>query len=119
MGIRMRVLAALVFVFAVFAGCSYYSQPSQENAQAHTTSGLRAGSGTIDSVGVLPHRRKDAPAATGGRSPDPNAYRLFIRMDSGCFQTVDTDNPTFMAGESIEISPDGRIQRISGTTLGR
>ena len=113
----MRVLAGLFVIFLFFAGCSYYTQPDQEEARAHTTSGLRTGSGTIDSVGVLPRGRQDAPAATGGRAPDPNAYRLFIRMDSGGFQTVDTDNSTFMAGEAVEITPDGRVQHVSGTGL--
>ena len=112
----MRVLAGLVFVFAVFAGCSYYTQPTEAEAQAHSTQHLIAGSGTIDSVGVLPHARKAPSAATGG-SADPNAYRLFVRMDSGGFQTVDTDSSSFMAGESIEITPNGRVQHVSGTTI--
>jgi hypothetical protein len=38
-------------------------------------------------------------------------------MDSGGFQTVDVDNSTFMAGEAVEITPDGRVQHISGTGL--
>jgi hypothetical protein len=42
-----------------------------------------------------------------------------LHMSSGGFQTVDVDNGTFMAGEEVEITPDGRVLRISGTTLNR
>jgi len=41
-----------------------------------------------------------------------------VRSGDG-FQTVDTDNPTFMPGEYVEITPDGRVLRISATTLNR
>ncbi|MGQ0651089.1 MAG: hypothetical protein ACT4P4_02290 [Betaproteobacteria bacterium] len=58
------------------------------------------------------------PAATGGsRAADPNAYRLYLMMDGGGFQTVDVDNSSFMAGEAVEILADGTVRRVSGTTL--
>jgi hypothetical protein len=38
-------------------------------------------------------------------------------MDVGGFQTVDIDDASFMAGQAVELTNDGRIVRVSGTTL--
>jgi hypothetical protein len=32
---------------------------------------------------------------------------------------VDVDNGTFMAGEAVELTNDGRVVRVSGTSLNR
>lgn len=106
---------ALAAVLSVAAACSYHSDPALEQAQTHAKP-HHTGTGTIQSIGVLRGGRKDAPAAAGGSS-DRNAYRLFLQMDSGGFMTVDVDNPTFMAGQSVEILADGTVRRVSGTTL--
>jgi hypothetical protein len=37
-------------------------------------------------------------------------------MDAGT-QSVDVDNSTFMPGEAVEVTADGRVRRISGTSL--
>jgi len=115
----MRAAAiTLAVVLSAAAACSYHSDPTLEQAQTHA-SPHHTGTGTIQSVGVLPRGRKESPAAVGGtsRAPDTNAYRLFLMMDSGGFMTVDVDNPTFMAGQSVEILADGTVRRVSGTTL--
>jgi hypothetical protein len=114
----MRAAAiALAAIISVVAACSYHSEPAQEQARTHAKP-FRTGTGTIQSVGVLRHGRKDAPAATGGsRSSDPHAYRLFLLMDSGGYATVDVDHAGFFAGESVEILADGTVRRVSGTTL--
>jgi hypothetical protein len=111
---------ALLLLFAALTGCSYWQDPGQAEGKAVSMSGVRPGYGRIESVGVLPGARRGAAAAGGGSNrPDPNAYRLSLHMSSGGFQTVDVDNGTFMAGEEVEITPDGRVLRISGTTLNR
>ena len=103
----------------MFAGCSYWQDPNQAEATIVGPGHFKAGSGTIDSVGVLPNANKN-PAATGsGQRPDPNLYRLSLRMDVGGFQQVDVDNGTFVAGEAVELTNDGRVLRISGTSLNR
>src|SRR4051794_13419988 len=97
----MRALVASTLV--LLAGCSIYDQPS--TAQGKVVSGAKfiPGSGVIDSVGVVSR----------------DTRRLYLRMDVGGFQTVDTDNPTFMAGEFVELTPDGRVVHVSGTTLNK
>ena len=115
----MRSYMALLFA-AITAGCSYFQDPSQAEATIVAPGNFQAGSGVIDSVGVLPNAnsRNTKRSSTGG-APDPNLYRLSLRMDGGGFQQVDIDNGTFMAGEAVELTNDGRVVRISGTTLNR
>jgi hypothetical protein len=38
-------------------------------------------------------------------------------MDAGGFQTVDIDSGRFIAGEAIELTNDGRVVRVSGTSF--
>jgi hypothetical protein len=38
-------------------------------------------------------------------------------MDGDGFQTVDIDSSRFLAGEAVELTNDGRVVRVSGTTL--
>jgi hypothetical protein len=38
-------------------------------------------------------------------------------MDGDGFQTVDVDSSRFLAGEAVELTNDGRVVRVSGTTL--
>jgi hypothetical protein len=82
--------------------------------------GVRPGVGDIEGVGVLPGAGQ--PSAAAGASVqgtgDPNAYRLYMRMAGGGSQSVDVDHAHFMAGERVQITEDGRVLRISGTTLG-
>jgi hypothetical protein len=114
----MRV--ARLFAALIVAGCSYFQDPAQEEATIVAPGHFLAGSGVIDSVGVLPNANSgNSKRSSTGRSPDPNLYRLSLRMDAGGFQQVDVDNGTFMAGEAVELTNDGRVVRVSGTTLNR
>jgi hypothetical protein len=104
----------------LLAGCSSVSDESVMEAHIIRPGNFKAGSGTIQSVGVLPRARPaDAPATadTTGKSPDRNLYRLYLHMDAGGFQTVDIDNSRFMAGEAVELTNDGRVVRVTGTSL--
>ena len=114
----MQVRTLLVCGLLALAGCSYWQDSSQAEASIVGPGNFRAGSGTVESVGVLTNARKSGSAAGGsGQKPDPNLYRLSLRMDVGGFQQVDVDNGTFIAGEAVELTNDGRVVRITGTSL--
>lgn len=115
----MQVRTLLLSAVVALAGCSHWQDPSQAEASIVGPGNFKAGSGVIDSVGVLANARKSgSPAAAGGgKRPDPSLYRLSLRMDVGGFQQVDVDNGTFVAGEAVELTNDGRVVRISGTSL--
>jgi hypothetical protein len=102
------VLAALL---TLLAACAHYDPPSAAEGKALSSAGIRPGYGYIDSTAVVPRARAAPSAAAGGSAPDRNAYRLFLRMDNGGSQLVDQDNPTFMVGERVQITADGRIMR--------
>lgn len=106
---HLAALAPLVML----AACTAYWDPAQEEANIISPGNFRAGSGEITQVGVLPNKR---PAEDG--SKDRNLYRLYLRMDPPAgTQSVDVDRGHFMAGEFVELTNDGRVVRISGTTL--
>ena len=112
----MRFALALL----ILVGCSSVSDESVAEATIISPGNFKAGSGTIQSVGVVPRARPaDAPvtADTKGKNPDRNLYRLYLHMDGGGFQTVDIDNSRFMAGEAVELTNDGRVVRVTGTSL--
>ena len=100
----MQVRSALLAL--ALAGCSTFQGGASPEGTIVTPGNFRAGSGTISSVAVV---RKD----------DKQLYRVALQMDNGGFQTVDVDNPAFMAGQAVELTNDGRIVLVSGTTLNR
>lgn len=104
----VRFRAPLLLCLA--AACSYVWDESTLEANIVRPGNFKAGSGVIESVGVL-------PGAGSGR--DPNLYRIFLRMDAGGFQAIDIDNSRFLAGEAVELTNDGRVVRVTGTTLNR
>jgi len=113
----MRIRAPLLLSI-LLAGCTYVSDASLLEANIVRPGNFIAGSGTIDSVGVVPGARQPGTGADAkGKYPDRNLYRLFIRMDVGGFQSVDVDSSRFLAGEVIELTNDGRVVKVSGTSL--
>jgi len=109
----------IAFVLALSA-CSYFQDPGQVEGTIIAPGNFKAGSGVITGVGVLPNANKGkAQPSSAGRRPDPNLYRLSVRMDVGGFQQVDVDNNTFVEGEAVELTNDGRVVRVSGTSLNR
>jgi len=111
-----RLLVSLSLL--LLASCTYFQDPKQIEANIVRPSNFKAGSGVIESVSVLARANKDKAAPRDARRrADPNLYRLSLRMDAGGFQTVDIDDGTFMQGEAVELTNDGRIVRVSGTTL--
>ena len=114
----MRRALALSALLAL-AACGYFQDASRIEGNILSPGNFRAGSGVIESVGVLRNANPPKSAPAGGRAPDPNAYRLYLHMDVGGFQTVDVDNGTFMAGEVVELTNDGRVVRVTGTSLNR
>jgi hypothetical protein len=106
----------LALAAAVLAGCSSYQAGASREGTIVSPSNFRAGSGVISSVAVLRNANKNA-AAGGDKRPDPNLYRVALRMDNGGFQQVDVDSAMFMEGQAVELTNDGRIVLVSGTTL--
>ncbi|MGH8735489.1 MAG: hypothetical protein ACREVB_17525 [Burkholderiales bacterium] len=102
----------------LLASCTYVSDESLLEANIVRPGNFIKGSGTIESVGVVPGARAPGTGADAtGKYPDRNLYRLFIRMDVGGFQSVDIDSSRFLAGEAVELTNDGRVVRVSGTSL--
>jgi hypothetical protein len=104
---RLRALLPIL----VLSGCQYSWDPAQLEANIVRPGNFKAGSGVIQSVGVL---RGENPGAK-----DPNFYRLLLHMDpgGGGTQSVDVDRGGFMPGEAVELTNDGRVVRVTGTTL--
>jgi hypothetical protein len=112
----MNMRAALLLTLLL--GCTTGSDSGLVEANIVAPGNFIAGSGIIDSVGVLRGKRKPGTGTDGtGEHPDRNLYRLYVRMDAGGFQTVDIDSGRFIAGEAIELTNDGRVVRVSGTSL--
>lgn len=112
-----RILLTLALTLAA---CSYFQDAGQIEGTIVAPGNFTAGSGVITGVGVLPNANKDkAQPSSAGRRPDPNLYRLTVRMDIGGIQQVDTDNSTFVEGQAVELTNDGRIVHVSGTSLNR
>jgi hypothetical protein len=110
----MKSKAHYLAAWALFAlaGCSTSSDPARHEANIISPGNFRAGSGEITQVGVL----RNARPADG--STDRNLYLLYLRMDPPAgTQSVDVDASHFMAGEYVELTNDGRVVRLSGTTL--
>ena len=113
----MRTRAPLLLCLLV-AACTYPLGEPLPEANIVRPGSFKAGSGVIESVGVLRGARDPGTGADSeGERPDRNLYRLYLRMDVGGFQTVDIDSSRFLAGEAIELTNDGRVVRVSGTTL--
>ncbi|MBW8907144.1 MAG: hypothetical protein JF611_16035, partial [Betaproteobacteria bacterium] len=69
--------ATFVLLVLIVAACSYFQDPSQEEATIVKPGNFTAGSGVIDSVGVLTNaNRGNTKRSSTGRAPDPNLYRL-------------------------------------------
>jgi hypothetical protein len=102
-------MRSALFLLAL-AGCTYVTDPAQNESQIVTPGSFRAGSGTIQSIAVVPNKgtRKDK---------EPHLYRLYIHMDVGGFQSVDVEDNSFFAGEAVNLTNDGRVERVSGTAF--
>jgi hypothetical protein len=109
---RAALLALLL------AACSYSRGPGALEANIIAPGNFKTGSGVIRNVGVLPNANKTG-SRSGNRPPDPNLYRLLIQMDATGFQSVDIDAAIFLVGEVIDITNDGRVVRLSGTSFNK
>ena len=114
----MRLWAPLLLCTAV--ACSITTDPDLLEANIVRPGNFRTGSGVVASVGVIPNARAPGTGTdAAGKYPDRNLYRLSIRMDNGGFQTVDIDSGRFLQGEVVNLTNDGRVERVSGTTLNK
>ena len=102
----------------LLAGCTLAWDERHLEATIVRPTNFKAGSGVIQSVGVLRGAREPGTGVDGeGKHPDRNLYRLLIRMDAGGIQTVDIDSSRFLAGEAVELTNDGRVVRVTGSTF--
>jgi hypothetical protein len=119
MRIRAPLLLSLL-LFSLLTGCTLAWDESHLEASIVRPGNFKAGSGVIESIGVLPGAREPGTGTDSkGKHPDRNLYRLLIRMDVGGVQTVDIDSGRFLTGEAVELTNDGRIVRVSGTALNK
>lgn len=101
----MRLRAPLLLSTLLALGaCTIARDPSHLEANIIRPGNFMAGSGVIESIGVL--------AGQSGKR-----YRLSLRMDNGGFQTVDIDSERFFQGQAVELTNDGRVVLVSGTAF--
>jgi hypothetical protein len=116
----MQARLVVAIALAALGACSYFQDTGQEEATIVRPGNFRKGSGVITAVSVLPNANKDkAQPRASGRTPDPNLYHIELQMDGDGFQAVDIDNGTFMPGEVVELTNDGRLVRVTGTSINR
>ena len=96
--LRRGIACAMILLLAA---CTTYWDPAQEETNIVSAGNFKAGSGEIYQVGILGDKR----------------CRLFLRMDISGTQSVDIDKCNFMQGEFVELTNDGRVVRLSGTSL--
>jgi hypothetical protein len=102
-------MRAIALLLVLATGCTSVSNPAQNESQIVTPGNFRAGSGTIQSIAVVPNK--------GTKGKEPHLYRLAIHMDVGGYQTVDVEDNTFFEGEAVHLTNDGRVERVTGTEL--
>jgi hypothetical protein len=68
----------------------------------------RIGSGLIESIAAV-----RAPLSSiGGASSQSGVYRLVVRMDDGSVQVLDQNSRSFLVGDRVQLTADGRISRL-------
>jgi hypothetical protein len=105
---RFAALSCLLLLSA----CTFSSDPKATEAHIVAPGNFVTGSGVVTSVGVLRGANKSA-----SKDKDPNLYRLFLRMDRGGAQSVDVDRSLFFAGDAVDLTNDGRVLRVTGTSF--
>ena len=101
-----------VLIALLLTACSAYQNPSDIEGSIVKPGNFIAGSGVVVGVAVVPRANK-------GNPNDPNLYRISLQMDQGGFQNIDTDNSTFFVGQAVNLTNDGRIEHVSGTSMNR
>jgi len=102
--------AARIVLLSILAGCNYVTDPAQNESTIVTPGNFIAGSGVIENIAVVPNKGTK-------KEKEPHLYRLYIRMDVGGFQSVDVEDNSFFAGEAVNLTNDGRVERVSGTAF--
>jgi hypothetical protein len=69
----------------------------------------RAGSGILESIGLVTLPASAAAGATAAPAPGP--FRLTLRMDDGSVQTLIQDTRALLVGDRLQITPDGKLLR--------
>jgi hypothetical protein len=83
---------------------------SAANASVPAPGYYRPGYGVVESVALV--RPGPVPSASAGGTVAPPPYRVTVRMDDGTVQIIDQDNRSFLVGDRVQFTNDGRILRI-------
>lgn len=100
---RAFFIAALTAAICAAASCRALQDAREIEANILSPGNFRAGSGVIESI---------APIA--GRS---RVWLLSLRMDGSGYQAVEVDYGGYISGEFVELTNDGRVVRVTGTSL--
>jgi hypothetical protein len=98
---RLRAPLLLSLLLALQA-CTIVRDDAELEANIVRPGDFLAGSGVIQSVAVI----------WGSK-----LYRLSLHMDTGGLQTVDVDSNRFFEGQAVELTNDGRVVLVSGTSM--
>lgn len=88
--------------------------PSTVPSALPGTVAYRPGYGIVESV-MLVRTGPGTPSAAAGGSVAPvdrAAYQLGVRMEDGSVQTLVQDNRSFMVGDRVQLTSDGRVIRL-------
>jgi hypothetical protein len=93
------------------------SAPLSGNVASGTAPGTvayRPGNGVIESMSLVyqPITRPTSASSGGSIAPDPGPYRMTVRMEDGSLQSLVVDNRSFMVGDRIQLTADGRVNRM-------
>jgi len=101
----MRRTVAIAALALAVVGCTLSRDASRLDATIVAPGNFLAGSGIVVAVSPL--------AGSGG------LYRVSVQLDTKGFQAIDVDRNTFLVGQAVAITNDGRIEHVSGTTFNR
>ncbi len=99
-----RAFLFLVLSPLLMGGCRSLQDAREIEANILAPGNFRKGSGIVES-----------PAPLAGQR---NVWRLSLRMvDTAGFQCIDVDYGGYLSGEMGELTNDGRVVRVTGTSL--
>ncbi|MFN2644870.1 MAG: hypothetical protein ABR570_07765 [Burkholderiales bacterium] len=115
----MKSFAAAAAAAVILGACAV-SPPDN-------TFAYRPGTGVVQSVQParveIPGGNLPGSAASGGRVETPlsnltkprwvEGYQLTLRMDDGTSQAITQNSPDFLAGDRVQVTPEGRVLRAA------
>ena len=94
----MKILFG-VLLASLLAGCL-----------ADLPTATRPGTGIVQEVRRSPGDSPSRAAQTGGQYP--SGYYVWVRMEDGSVQTVQSVSGAFARGDRVRLTPEGRLEKI-------